>query len=183
MKKVFLGGSRLFRNLNMTIRERADNIMSKGYLVLIGDANGADKAMQTYFAEKFYPHVIVFCSGVVCRNNIGKWDIMNVQTNRQERDFQYYTIKDKKMSEDADYGFMLWDGESKGTLNNIVNLLEQHKMVLVYFSPAQKYFTLKSGRDLINLLALCDRIVINKLEKVLKVSERINSMQSQLNFA
>lgn len=183
MKKVFFGGSRRLGKLNKGIRERADNIMSNGYLILLGDANGADRAMQEYLAEKSYPHVLVFCAGDTCRNNIGRWETRGVAVERNHKDFQYYATRDKKMSEEADFGFMLWDGKSKGTLNNTVNMLERDKSVLLYLSPKRKFFTLKSGRDLVDLLSFCDRRELERLERSLKLSQRIHQNQTWLNFA
>jgi len=130
MKKVFFGGSRKLSRLNRTIRERADNIVAQDFQVLIGDANGADKAMQKYLAEKGYKNVIVFCMDDTCRNNLGNWQIKAVTSNRRKKDFSYFAAKDKEMSQQADYGFMLWDGKSKGTLNNIINTLQRNRYVL-----------------------------------------------------
>lgn len=48
---VFIGGSLNLSRLNDTIRARASNILQQKFTVLIGDANGADKAMQSYFAD------------------------------------------------------------------------------------------------------------------------------------
>ncbi|MEE8484840.1 MAG: hypothetical protein V3S46_09610 [Nitrospinota bacterium] len=182
MINIFFGGSRKLGKLNKAIRERADNIMSKGYRVLLGDANGADRAMQKYLVEKSYMHVLVFCAGNNCRNNIGKWETEFVSVNRAQKDFQYYAIRDEKMSNEADYGFMLWDGKSKGTLNNIINLIERKKQILVYFSPSRKFFTLKSDSDLVELLSSCTRQDLERLEKMLKINQRIHPEQSQLNF-
>jgi hypothetical protein len=39
------------------------------------------------------------------------------------------------MSDEADYGFMIWDGEGQGKVNNVLNLLERGKRVVVYLSP------------------------------------------------
>ena len=182
MKKVFFGGSRRLGKLNKAIKERADNIISTGYLVLIGDANGADRAMQKYLAEKSYKHVLIFCAGNICRNNIGRWETKFVPVNRAQKDFQYYSIRDKKISDEADYGFMVWDGKSKGTLNNIMNLLERNKPALVYFYPKGKFFTLKSVRDLAEIMSFCAREDIERLEKSLRISQRIHPEQSRLNF-
>ena len=44
------------------------------------------------------------------------------------------------MSELADYGFMIWDGESVGTLHNILNLAKG-KLVVVYFTPRRGSLT------------------------------------------
>ena len=59
------------------------------------------------------------------------------------------------MAEDADYGFMIWDGNSKGTLNNIVNLLFRNKKVLVYLAPYQKMISVKSFDDMDQLIKMC----------------------------
>lgn len=183
MTKVFFGGSRKLGKLNKAIKERADNIISNGYLVLLGDANGADFAMQKYLREKLYSHVLVFCAGSTCRNNNGKWETKFVSVDRAQKDFQYYAIRDEKMSNEADYGFMIWDGKSKGTLNNIINLIERKKPVLVYFSPKREFFTLKSSSALTELLSFCARQDLEKLEKILKITQRIRPEQSQLNFS
>jgi len=184
MKKVFFGGSRRLGKLNKAIKERADNIISTGYLALIGDANGADRAMQKYLAEKSYKHVLIFCAGNICRNNIGRWETKFVPVNRAQKDFQYYSIRDKKISDEADYGFMVWDGKSKGTLNNIINIIvERRKLVLVYFCPKRKFFTLKSNSDIAELLSFCQRQDLKQLEKSLKITQRIHPEQSRLNFA
>jgi len=182
MKKVVFGGSRKLGKINKAIREHADNIMTKKYLVLIGDANGADRAMQEYLAQKNYPHVIVFCAGNTCRNNIGGWETRFVPSDRKNKDFQHYVIRDKQMVKEANYGFMIWDGKSKGTLNQIVNLLEIDKPVLVYFYPKKRSFMLKSSRNLADLLSLCDRGIIDRLEDSLSLSHRIHPEQLYLNF-
>ena len=52
--------------------------------------------------------------------------------------FDFYKQKDIVMAEDADYRFMIWDGQSRGTLNNIINLLQKDKKVLVYFANENK---------------------------------------------
>ena len=57
MNKVFFGGSRYIGRLNQAVKKRTDNIITNGYLILIGDANGADKAMQRYLSEKGYRNV------------------------------------------------------------------------------------------------------------------------------
>ena len=64
MTTVFLSGSRKLSRLNREIRDRLQNIVEKQFSVIIGDANGADKALQKYFTEIHYQNVIVFCSAI-----------------------------------------------------------------------------------------------------------------------
>jgi len=182
MMKVVVGGSRKIAKLNKDIRGRVDDILKKGHVVLIGDANGADKAMQQYFSEKHYPSVIVYCTGTTCRNNLGKWPVVNVQSARTSKDFAYYAVKDQQMCQEANYGFLLWDGKSKGTLNNILSLLENSKQAFVYFSPKRLLIKLLSARDLTHLLKNCDQESLAYFDKTLQISERLNLGQRQLSL-
>ncbi|MCE2433239.1 MAG: hypothetical protein J4F29_10015 [Candidatus Latescibacteria bacterium] len=165
MTTVFIGGSRRITRLNDTIRYTADNIMRQRFAIVIGDANGADKAVQSYLAEKAYRDVIVYCMGDHCRNNVGSWPVEQIYADNQLKDFAYYTTKDAKMAQVASYGFMVWDGKSKGTLNNILNLLDLQKNILVYFSPDRSCDKLKSHDDLTALLKKCSSEIKEQFEK------------------
>jgi hypothetical protein len=183
MIKVFFGGSRKIGRLNQAIKEHADNIIANEYLILLGDANGADKAMQEYLAKKNYRNVSVFCMDNACRNNIGNWETRNVHSSRSKKDFNYYSTKDVLMGEEADYGFMLWDGKSKGTLNNILNLCKRNKKVLVYLSSARSFYTIENEQDVWELLVHCKPDLVRKFDQTLRISTRIHSKQEQLHFA
>jgi hypothetical protein len=52
---IFIGGSRAVSKLYAVVRERFDDFIKRGCTILVGDANGADKAVQTYFAESTIP--------------------------------------------------------------------------------------------------------------------------------
>ena len=54
MSKVFVGGSRRISRLNEQVRRRLERVIEKNLTVLVGDANGADKAVQKYLAERNY---------------------------------------------------------------------------------------------------------------------------------
>jgi len=152
MTGVFVAGSRAVSRLNAGIKERLNNIMKQHFTVLIGDANGADKAVQRYLAKCGYRDVLVYCMDV-CRNNVGGWPTRSHVTGPQvKRDRSYYTIKDLAMVEDAGCGFMLWDGLSKGTLANIISLLNSRKKVLLYMAPKKSFFKLTTLEDLYQAL-------------------------------
>lgn len=152
MQCVFVAGSRALSKLNAQVKERLDNILRKEFTVLVGDANGADKAVQRYLAEWGYRHVVVYCMDM-CRNNVGNWPIRSHSAERiVKRDRHYYGIKDRAMSKDASCGFMLWDGISKGTLTNVINLLDYDKKVLLFSAPKKRFFTLRSSEDLAHTL-------------------------------
>ena len=50
---------------------------------------------------------------------------------------------------------MLWDAKSKGTLQNLLNLVGAGKRTLVYFAPAKEFQVLASEQDLKALLSRC----------------------------
>jgi len=148
MQSVFVAGSRTLSKLNEQVRTRLDNIVKQNFTVLVGDANGADKAVQRYLADQDYKHVVVYCMDV-CRNNVGNWRTRAHNTESSRRhDRQYYGIKDLAMAKDAECGFMIWDGVSKGTLTNVVNLLKTKKRVLLYSAPQKDFFTIRTREDL-----------------------------------
>lgn len=177
MTKVFIGGSIKITGLNKDIKYRVDNIIQKEYIVFIGDANGTDKAVQKYLFDKGYKNVRVFCMGNECRNNIGNWETRHIEETMSRKDYYYYSIKDLEMAKETDYGFMIWNGKSRGTFNNVINLLKENKKVLVYFSPTKEFYNLITIDDLEKLLAKCEKKFLEVFEEKFKVSG-VNSKQA-----
>ncbi len=183
MSNVFFGGSRKLGRLNPAIRTRLRNLITNKHTVLIGDANGIDKAVQTFFAEEGYKNVVVYCMDAECRNNVGGWQLNPVDSGRKRKDFAYYAMKDAQMSLDADYGFMIWDGESKGTLNNVLNLVQQGKSALVYRSPSREFIQIKTTNDVLALVDSCTPDVVDYLNRKIKLEKRVaSSNQAALSF-
>ena len=58
---------------------------------------------------------------------------------------------------------MLWDGKSKGTINNVLNLSRDNKLVVVYVAPAKSFQTVRSAEDLKALLTKGDPSSVGKL--------------------
>ena len=92
-------------------------------LVLVGDCDGVDLAIQKHLKFINYPYVIVYCSGDAPRHNEGNWPV------------EVRRAKDKAMIEDCGEGLCLWDGRSKGTLQNIKVLrsAQCNKNLSLYF--------------------------------------------------
>ena len=160
---VFVAGSRQISRLPSEVRSRLDTMIEKGFQILVGDANGADKAIQRYLADKSYPNVLVHCMKDHCRNNVGHWPRREVAAPRGAKGFDYYSPKDRAMAETAEYGLMLWDGKSKGTVNNVVNLSRDHKPVVVYVAPTKQFRTIKTFDDIKGLLAQGDSDSVERI--------------------
>jgi hypothetical protein len=164
MTKVFIGGSRHVSRLNPQLRGRIDNITSKQFPIIIGDANGADRAVQAYLDSVEYQNVEVFCTEGVCRNNRGNWPVRSVPSDTRERNAEFYSAKDRVMSREADVGLMIWDGKSVGTLVNAMRLIGMQKKVVIYTVPDRRFTELRRKEDWEDFFASCDAEVRRKVE-------------------
>ena len=72
------------------------------------------------------------------------------------------------MAEEADYGLMLWDGKSRGTLRSIVDLVRQEKPVVVYIAPAGSFCTLRQSGELSEMLSRVDPVVLQGIDRELQ---------------
>src|SRR5690625_1706346 len=145
--KVFIAGPRALRSLNKKVIERLEKIMAQNFTVLVGDAAGIDKQIQIFYDSKKYNNVKVFASNGKVRNNIGKWEVEAVKVDPDVKGFDFYAMKDLAMAKEADYGFMIWNGKSRGTFNNILNLVKFKKTVLVYVTVKRCFYIIKSMSD------------------------------------
>lgn len=148
MKRVFLGGSRRVSRLNESIRKRLEEIVRREMEVLVGDANGADKALQRQLADWQYPAVVVYHVGATPRNNEGAWPTTRIPTGAGVKGFDFYAAKDRAMASAAECGLMLWDGESRGTLANVENLVNAGKPVAVYLSSLRRFINIVTTADM-----------------------------------
>ncbi len=171
MTKVFIAGSRQISRLPPDVKRRIDTMVEKDFQILVGDANGADKAVQRYLADKEYANVLVHCMARHCRNNLGSWPTVEVSAPPGTRGFEFYSVKDRAMSDAAEYGLMLWDGKSKGTVNNVVNLSKHGKPVVVYVVPTKQFLTVKTLDDLRAVLAQGDSDSVERVVSELHLDD------------
>ena len=174
MTKVFIAGSRKISKLSAEVLQRLDQIVAKRLPVIIGDAAGADKSVQLYLHGKNYRDVEVFCSGTRCRNNVGDWPTVQVAVNSSRRDFNFYAAKDVRMSEEASFGLMIWDGESAGTLMNVLRLLKQNKSVQMFEASKDRFRELNGESEWKVFFAACSDEVRLRIEKLSGVDRKVS---------
>ena len=151
--KIFIAGARKIDFLSGEVLKNLKKIMENNDKIFVGDADGVDKTIQTFLKSKSYNNVIVYSMENV-RNNIGNWENIKIFTTLKKNTREYFTEKDKKMAEIADEGFMIWNKESKGTLNNIINLLLMNKKVQLYIQEKNKntFYNLSNIKELENIV-------------------------------
>ena len=116
-----------------------------------------DSLVQKFYANVGYRNIEIFASNGKARNNVGNWTVHNGPVPASVRGFEFYKQKDIAMANTADYGFMIWDGESKGTLNNMINLISRNKPVMVYLINKKKVLTVENTEDLNELFRNCNK--------------------------
>ena len=186
MTTVFLSGSRKITRLNNLVRTRIQNMLDQGFHIVVGDANGADKALQSYLADQGYRNVVVFCAGQDCRNNVGGWKVNEVPVNPKLKGRAFYTQKDKEMASQADYGLVLWDGKSVGSITNVYELLKSGKKAVVYLSPEKRFMNINDLGDVDNLIKSCELPENHAIHKTLDLSRNLEDsrpgVQKAFNF-
>lgn len=180
--KVFIAGPRAITTLNSEFEKRIEQIMVKNGTILVGDATGVDSAVQQYLHFRGYKNVQVYASKGLARNNIGRWDVVSVEVEKGVKGFAFYAQKDMKMAEDADLGFMIWNQKSRGTLNNMVNLTDKGKKVVVYLLPAKKFVVLKTSHDVDVLARCCGKPALAALAKIKPQSAKPQSAEQMQLF-
>jgi len=150
MKKVFISGSMSIKKLDDLLIGSLNKIIFKNIQVLVGDANGVDKIVQEYFFSQDYFNVIVYSIFNNPRNLLSnKFKIKKIKVyNLQGRIAQ--EKKDESMTMDSDYSFVIWDGKSKGSFNNILRALKNNKKLKVYYQK-EKRFLEKSELNVNNI--------------------------------
>lgn len=185
MTTVFLSGSRKIGRVGKEVRGRIENMVQNGLTIIAGDANGADRAMQSYLHELKYPKVTIYFVGAAPRNNVGQWPTHNVAVDERLSGREFYAQKDKEMANAADFGFVLWDGKSPGSVQNMLWLLLQEKTVVVYYAPGKEFFNFRTENELVDVLASCDDATLDDIDRKIVLPDRLkkaNRRQRALNF-
>lgn len=179
MSTVFIGGSRRVSRLPAQVKERLNNIIGNGFRIIVGDANGVDKAVQKYLLEVSYENVIVYCSGNKCRNNVGKWKECFVKTANNSKGFSFYAEKDREMADRADFGLMIWDGKSPGTILNVLRLVRAGKKAVLFNIPDRRSTTFKTSADWDGFISRCSPDLRNDLRERARPEEWTTSEPPQ----
>ena len=184
MTTVFLSGSRKISRLHPRVSARIDNMIASGFSILTGDANGADKAMQRYLADNNYQDVTIYYVGAEPRNNVGNWSAVNVASSYGMSGRDFYAQKDQAMAKVADYGLVLWDGKSPGSVQNMLWLLSEEKKSLVFLNSKQEFHKIACSEDLSALFLNVDRHDIREIDRKINLPKFLmgNLEQSTLQF-
>lgn len=187
MKSIFIAGPREIRKLDNKVILMLKSFEENSFRIIVGDANGVDKLIQAFYLNLNYDNVFVFASNGNARNNLGNWNVINVEVDKSVKGFEFYVQKDKAMAEKCDLGLMIWNGKSKGTLNNMINLRKKNKPIVLFLTSAKKFFQINTDCDLLNIIKICPDETKQLYKDLLnndldKTEEKINDGVKQLSM-
>lgn len=173
MKTVFIAGSIAISRLDSRVKERISKAVDTGLSIVVGDAEGADTSIQQHLASIGAQHVTVYCSGDSPRNNVGDWSVEHVFPDALPGTRGYFTAKDLKMAETANYGLMIWDAKSTGTLSNVIELLKTKKKSVVFVNKAKAFVNVSDGESLERLIENMSDVAKAKAERKIGLSSKV----------
>ncbi len=131
---VFISGSISIKILPQKVKESIHKIIDNQMPILVGDANGIDSLVQDYcFSLNYFNVTIYFISSqprYIASDNFALKTISVPSSIIGGRERQQE--KDKAMTDDSQYSFVIWDGKSKGSYANINRAFEQDKKIKLY---------------------------------------------------
>lgn len=144
MKKVFISGSISIKRIPDVVIEKLYKIIENNINILVGDANGIDSEVQRFMLNNNYFNLKIYSIYYKSRNNFSNKFLTNTvdikdTTIKSERERQKF--KDIQMTEDCDYGLVIWDEESKGSYENILRLISLNKPFRVYSLKENTFLT------------------------------------------
>jgi len=131
---VFISGSIAIKTLPQEVKDSIHKIINNNMKILVGDANGIDSLVQDYCLSLNYFHVTVYSISSLPRYRASDKFGLKIVTVPTEikggRERQQE--KDKAMTNDSQYSFIIWDGKSKGSYANVLRAFEQDKKIKLY---------------------------------------------------
>lgn len=184
MTTVFIAGSISISHLHERVQERINKITSSEFSVVVGDADGADTSIQECLRANSARNVTVFCTGQRPRNNVAGWPVHRVESKAKAGSRAYFTAKDVEMARNSDYGLMIWDCKSTGTLSNVLELLSEKKKSLVFVNKKREFITVADVSGLDQLVSMMSEHARSKAEEKIGLSTKIAQLgQEQLSFS
>jgi len=177
MTTVFISGSMRIKNIHPQVLNRIENIIKSSFEIIVGDADGVDTSIQTFLKTKSYERVVVYYSGQYVRNNIGSWPVEEVFTEEENKTRKFYTAKDIEMAKKCDYGLMVWDSKSTGTLSNVIQLLTQEKKSLVFVNKNKSFVKVTNLTDFENLISVMSDSAFQKADKKIFLKKNLSEFK------
>jgi len=131
---VFISGSISIKKLPQEVISSIKKIIENKIHILVGDADGIDTLVQNFCLQENYTNLTVYSISAMPRYKASEAfnfkHIFPDESIKKERARQQE--KDKAMTLDSEFTFVIWDGKSKGSYANLLRALENNKKIKAY---------------------------------------------------
>ena len=159
--RVFVGGSRNIKELDAEVYRALFGELNSNAHILVGDADGVDTEIQKFCHRQKYNNITVFASNGRARNNIGNFTVCEVPVDKSTHSKAFFSQKDIAMVDQADYGIVIWDGKSKGSLQQLHRMVRQNKPCRVYLVEAGRWVAIESENTIRGIASLRAKLASN----------------------
>ncbi|MEG4044580.1 hypothetical protein [Microcoleus sp. Pol17_C1] len=124
-KIVMISGSRSIKDISAGLLS-IDRIMELKFSIIVGDAGGVDQLVQEYLRQSNYLNVTVYFAlwgGNGKPRNTTDYVTVGIAGSYVDRDIAMCSV--------CDYGLALWDGNSRGTKENIDRTGRKTKIIRI----------------------------------------------------
>jgi len=131
---VFISGSISIKKLPPEVINSIKKIIENKIHILVGDADGIDTLIQDFCLSENYTNLTVYSISAIPRykasDDFNFKHIFPDESIKRERERQQE--KDKAMTLESEFTFVIWDGKSKGSYANLIRALENNKKIKAY---------------------------------------------------
>ena len=138
---VFISGSISIKKLPIEVINSIRKIIENKIHILVGDADGIDTLIQNFCLSENYTNLTVYSISPIPRyratEEFNFKYIFPDENIKKERARQQE--KDKAMTLESEFSFVIWDGKSKGSYANLIRALEKNKKIKVYSNISKTF--------------------------------------------
>lgn len=175
---VLLSGTRKIELLPGEVGDLVLEFISLGNSFLVGDAPGSDRAFQRFLAAHKVENVTVYSSAQSVRNNIGGWPTQFIDSGLKAKTNAMHAAKDREMANICHMSVAIWDGQSAGTLANVLDVIHQDKIAYVYNFLDHELIRFDNNESLSNYLVPFSQIHEVALKRLKRDLKRRNKMRA-----
>jgi len=159
--KVFIGGSRNIKELDENVVRALFDELNANAKILVGDADGVDTEIQKFCKKHNYNEIVIYASNGKARNNVGNFKVHTVPVGKNTYSKKFFVEKDIAMTNEADYGIVIWDSKSKGSLEQLYRMVRQNKPCHVYLVEEKRWVEIESENTIKGISSLRKTLTSN----------------------
>ena len=143
---IYISISEGINRLPGVVVDRLDNIVNLDHGIIMHDKLGSNELIKNYIDSSNCYNFMLYCFDFEVDYD-ADYPVIGVEDFLDEPD-----SVTNRLVNDADYGFVIWSLSDNEVLLIISQLLMNDKSAVVYAVHAQKFYTIESFPDLVNMI-------------------------------